>query len=543
MAPKGERYYKNFYFAGNMSDSEIEMIDNIYKRQAMPQLKNLLNGITLHDYQTIAVAAMLINKRFFIGDGPGLGKTVEASAYLKLLQLKGQMKKFIVATTTDAVYQIKGEIEFYTGMKILPLTGDSKHVEKMLANYDFRDFDGIILQHSGLSKHNALGKFFSVYLDEFDTLILDESCAVKSADTTINKRTKLISERMNRVVFLNGTAFETHLFDFYYQFDALNPNLLPAVSNIKRDYCELGGGFWGKYYNPVTKKKEAKFKKAFQVVGYKNQNLLREKLKYHYLGREKKQVYSEVPDVSYILDTVDMSKDQRQHYNTMSYRELLNSPSTAGYPFEFTPNTVPKLARTIELCKEIVGKNKTLAKVEGVDHAKIGTGEQVVIYCWFIEAQEKLKEELEKAGLSCCIINGASSTRKQEIVDSNGETILDVESEVIRKDFNNKKYDILITNKQRALNIPSANYMIIYTIETNPSVMYQIMKRIDRNNFEDKKTYYFMLYNNSDEVRLLEEILADREFQANMFTGATNDVFRSLTAQLNSIKNTDDLDK
>ena len=61
-------------------------------------------------------------------------------------------------------------------------------------------------------------------------------------------------------------------------------------------------------------------------------------------------------------------------------------------------------------------------------------------------------------------------------------------------------YDCIITNVKKAVNIVGSQAMIFYDIPTNPQITYQIMGRIDRNNFDEKRTYHFLVYLNSPEM-------------------------------------------
>ena len=511
MARKHINYYNGYYYQGDLTDKQIGQLQWVYNQQSIEKFKNILNGVTLRDFQTLIPAAAYLNKRFICGDSPGLGKTVEAAAYLAYLNEKQEMKKFIFCTTMDALFQIKGEIEFFTGLKVLALWGDARNYRNILRGLDLADYDGIIIPHSSLIS-NSFNKLMSEHIDKFDVFILDESSCVKTGVSSTYEQAKLISSRMNRVLYLNGTIFETCIMDMYWQYDSLNGMLLPAKTTFQKEFCifDSRAGHWtskmgfdqqGNY----TLQRQFVRTGFYKPVGYKNQSVFKERVKFHYLGREKKDVYMQLPEHNYSLIPVDTSPAQSAILNTSNYEEVLNSPRTMGITsINFNREDVPKLGKLVEICKDIVGR-----------------GESTVVYCWFIEAQRAIQEELKKEGIRAEIISGE--------VDGS-------EREHVRQAFQDREYNVLITNISRAINLGTAENLIFYTIPTNPAAAHQVQCRIDRNNDTDRKNYIFMVYYNTQESHNLKTVLCDREYQANAFTGKSSRVFEDLSRQLNNIE-------
>ena len=76
--------------------------------------------------------------------------------------------------------------------------------------------------------------------------------------------------------------------------------------------------------------------------------------------------------------------------------------------------------------------------------------------------------------------------------------------------------------------------MIFYDVPTNPQLTYQIMGRIDRNNFKDSKSYHFLMYLKSPEMQNMIDLAYFREVHSGKFTGQYEDVYKKLIKQLYS---------
>ena len=183
-----------------------------------------------------------------------------------------------------------------------------------------------------------------------------------------------------------------------------------------------------------------------------------------------------------------------------NYREILNSPSTLENGFEINTKTVPKLEVLIDLFESIMH-------------------ERPVIYCFNTESQKAIKRELEDKGYKIEIISGQENQKLED-----RQKILD--------DFKEGVYDGLIINVEKAINIYGSDAMIFYDIPTNPQITYQIMGRIDRNNFKDAKSYHFLMYFDSPEMQNMIDLAYFREVHSGKFTGQYEDVYKQLIRQL-----------
>lgn len=479
-------------YRGNIKLDKLQLLEGILNKDSIPQIKNILNNKTLSDFQTIGAAFAYVSNEALLGDDPGLGKTVQASAFLKLHQANGTLKKVLIVTETSAIYQILSEIYVETGLVLLPIYGDAIKIEKKLQEYDYKSFDGFLTTHSAVGVGNQFLRRFLPMKDEFNTIIYDESAALAN-DTSIRHLVgKGLFKYFDNKLMLNGTALTTKIDQMYNQINILNPTLLPSMNVINKEY-----GVYGKknYYM-----------KGLQLLDYKNAGDFVSRLRYNYLGRSRKDVGIEV-EHTYNLHLVEQTDRQKMTINNMNYNEvLLNSNSKPNKALK----EIPALEKLLELTRE-----------------RLQDG-NVVIFAEYINIKPIMKELLETHIKDCRvgIIDGAISATEG------------FNREEERLKFENGEYNVLIINIAKALNLGSAKSMILYTV---PDDFYQATLRIDRGLKGGRKTYDIIAYDNTRQLDDITSRFLHQENLMNEALGKNFTAFNTLCRQLEYIKASKDL--
>lgn len=447
---------------------------------------------TLRDYQTTGVGFMYMSPRSIIGDGVGLGKTVEISALLNILKQRKQMRRFFMAVESSALGQTWAELIKYTGMRIICLPSTKKEMLKTIERIDWNTVDGILTKHSAIIS-DTFSKWVGLNLDKetgmcnlFDTMIIDESSVVKNGKTKIYEYLKNFSKIVRRVHFMNATIFETNIMDIYYQIDIVDGNILPAKSRIENEFSIFKRGeFW-------TRDEKGKPKKNFKRdrVGYKNQEEFKSRLRLVYFARCKADIGMDRPNIYKIYEVEPTRDQQLALVDGYRYNEILNCPSLvveAG--IETNRKNVPKLDLLCRLIETDFADNK------------------VMIYCFNIEAQEVIADELRAIGKHPLILNGQDHSKDK-----------DINRVRIMNEFNLGECDVIITNIMRSLNLYNGDVCILYSLVSNPSKQTQIVGRIDRNIDDSLKTFVLLLYKGTDEERLFKNVVGQREFDGRSLT-------------------------
>ena len=489
----------NDMYLGGMSEPQAELIMQTRDSKSIPNLKNMLFNFPielieqsieekqsirniikrdnidytqyiaeLRDYQTVGTAFMYLSPRSILADGCGLGKTAEVAGLINWLKYKGEMTRFLIAVENSAVGQTQAELFKFTGLYVVVMPSEGYKIKKVIKNTDWTKVDGIIIKHSTL-RSDPFSKWLALNINQdgmcniFDTFFLDESSVIKNDTTKMYSYTKNICQIVKRVHFMNATTFETNILDIYNQMDMMDQTLLPKKWRIEQNYCTYARtSYWTKENG------KAKMNWRRERNGYKNQSEFKESLKLVYFGRCKKDTGMDLPHIYKVYEvepTNAMSLALEKGYR---YNELLNCPSLihdAGIPMD--RKNVPKLNRLCELIENDFSQ------------------EQVMVYCFHLEAQQKIADELTKIGRKPVILNGS-------ITDSD-------ERYRIQQAFNNGEYDVIITNIKKSLNLYGGDVCIFYSMETNIAKMEQIRARIDRNVDDKIKTFIMLLYKGTDE--------------------------------------------
>ena len=305
MAVKVPVVYKDMYL-GDMDPTRADLIMNTRSSEEIPNLTNMifnfpyelvLRSLNEHrsirsiikeesidasqylgkmrKYQTVGAAFMYLSPRSIIGDGVGLGKTVEISGLINYLKQTNQMTRFLIAVETSAIGQTQSELIRFTGLNIVALPSEAAKMKKVIDKMDWNSVDGIVIKHSAL-RSDVLSKWIALNLNPdgtcriFDTFLLDESSVIKNLNTKTAIYTKNICDICKRVHFMNATTFETNIMDIYNQVDMMNPNLLPKKWRIEKEFCTYGrSSYWTKENG------KAKMNWRRELNGYKNQAIFK----------------------------------------------------------------------------------------------------------------------------------------------------------------------------------------------------------------------------------------------------------------------------
>lgn len=458
-------------------------IRNIIKKDNIDATKYTTQ---LRDYQTSGTAFMYLSPRSILADGCGLGKTAEVAALINWLKYKGEITRFLIAVETSACGQTQYELIRFTGLNIVAMPSEAQKIKRCIEKTDWNNVDGIVIKHSTL-RSDAFSKWLALNINEdwtcriFDTFFLDESSVIKNAGTKIYNYTLNICNIVKRVHFMNATTFETNIMDIYNQLDMMNPNLLPKKWRIEKEFCTFSRtSYWTKENG------KAKMNWRHERSGYKNQAIFKESLKLVYFGRCKADIGMELPHIYKVYEVEPSNAMSLGLEKGYRYSELLNCPSLipeANIPMD--RKNVPKLDRLCDLIENEFSDSS------------------IMVYCFHLEAQATITNELTKIGRKPVILNGSCS---------------DDERFKAQQGFNNGTYDVIVTNIKKSLNLYGGDVCIFYSMETNPSKAFQIASRIDRNVDNKIKTFVALLYKGTDEYKFFTTTVKQRAKDARELT-------------------------
>ena len=494
---KEVKWYKGKYLQGSLSDKECEqilyLIENV---SVINELKHCIQDLPKHtimdiishyesyekehngdmsefkkeypivvgdlrDTQTIGVAFMALSKSALLGDEVGLGKTVQCAGLVNYLSARyakeGKPFRYCFLTEKTSINQIRNKMIQFTGQYVRMLeSGEQAIVKKYMKSYDNGNHCSIVGGHSLLNSSEFL---LHTSKHPFDLFIIDESSIIKNTTSDIFKSTQALFKYHERKILLNATPLEQNVLEFYNQLNLLDSTFLPPLAEFKRRYCLMKQGAFG----------------FTEIAGYKNTEEFKQAVCMRYLARTRASLGAQYVDNSYKTILVPLSDVQKKLIKkTTLYSMVHDYPPGVNRDIPFNVETTPKAGALLYVLSQIdVASGKAL------------------VYCRFIDCQQKLKELLEENGYKVAILNGGTKVKeKNAIIDK----------------FLGNNYDVLITNIQRGLDLNNCDNCIMYTIDPNPQKMVQFEGRMTRD-FNVMYKSLYLLVAMGKEKKFVEETL------------------------------------
>lgn len=277
-------------------------------------------------YQVQGVFHLLAMNRMILGDGTGLGKTLQAIGAMCYLWERNPEMKVLVVCPKSAIRQWAAEVDkFATGIKVSVASGSpkarttaynewaaSKTPALLVVNYTsmMRDWDQGISREEvpKTAKRGTRGALEAGLLDrltgEFKdlTVVFDEATAFKNPSTKTHQTCKFLSIRSQRVWGLTATLLKNNLMEGFGIYQVIRPGTFTSKTKFMDTYC-------------VTELQRVKGgAKIPIVVGYKNLQHFRSTIDPFFYGRPKHAVSDELPSLTTREILCELSKAEDSKY-------------------------------------------------------------------------------------------------------------------------------------------------------------------------------------------------------------------------------------
>ena len=279
-------------------------IDNALFQQEVEEIKDKFTpdfsavNIPLYPYQKEGVDFSLFRKSAIIADEMGLGKTLQAITLALIKKDIFNLEKVLIICPASLKEQWKREIERFTNEKVTVIDGTKENRQEIYKkNQDFfkiTNYEAVLCDNLVIHRYKP------------DLLILDEAQRIKNFETKTAQAIKSIPHRQS--IVLSGTPLENKLEDLYSIVQFANPDLLTPLWEFAAEHFIL--------------KKE----KKNRIFGYKNLDIIRQKLNPLVIRRKKEDVLDDLPEQvtnSYYIDLTKQQLKIHQGY-LMSLMPILN---------------------------------------------------------------------------------------------------------------------------------------------------------------------------------------------------------------------------
>lgn len=327
-----------------------------------------------------------------LADDMGLGKTLQAITLLSSESVNG---KSIIIAPSSLVYNWQKEFEkFAPDIKTLVVQGDKKKREELIGEVE--KYDVIITSYPLLRRDI---EFYKNYY--FNICILDEAQHIKNPDSLNSISVKKIKSRVRFA--LTGTPMENNLLELWSIFDFILPGLLYSKHR-----------FMEKYDRPITKDEDKYILDD-----------LKKTISPFILRRKKTDVLTELPEKIETKLICEMTKIQREIYNTYLIRakEDVNRMISEG-EFETSKIQVLKLlTRLRQICchpsmflEEYHGDSGKLEQLKELLEELIEGNHKVLIFSQFTTLLDIVKKMLNKNKIKFLYLDGSTDVSKRQLI-------------------------------------------------------------------------------------------------------------------------------
>ena len=381
-----------------------------------------------------------------LADEMGLGKTLQTLTWLSLPRVEqGPHRPALIVCPTSLVRNWEAEARKFTPwLKTLVVSGPDR-----AADFHRIDEADLVVTSYALVQRD----FADAYLERsFSVLVLDEAQHIKNRQTKNAKAVKMI--RADRRLALTGTPIENSVADAWSIFDFL-------MSDYLGDYESFRLGF----ELPIA---------AGGAAAEEAQGRLKRKLHPFILRRLKKTVAKDLPDKIVKVSYCPMGEEAQREYNEALARtrrdagDMMRAKGFAKSRFEI-------LAMLMKL-RQIASRAKVEAFMEQLLSAVEG-GHKILVFSQFVKMLGVLREELARAGVRHCYLDGSTQDRLGECNRFNRSPEIPV-------------FLISLMAGGTGLNLTGADMVVHYDPWWNPAVEDQATDRAHR--IGQRKTVYVM---------------------------------------------------
>jgi len=453
----------------------------------------------LRPYQREGLGWLDYLQRFGFGgilaDDMGLGKTIQVLALLQRRRYRRQAKGPTLAVVPRSLVfnWIQEATKFTPRLKVLDYTGPSRHPLRE----KFAEYDLIITTYGTL--RTDITELTNV---EFDYVMLDESQAIKNADSQSAKAARLLRARHRLAI--SGTPIENHIGELWSIIEFLNPGMLGSDTVFKK-YASAGTG--------------AGLDTADRI-------LLAKALRPFILRRTKSQVVQDLPEKTEQTLYCDMETEQRRCYDELRvhYRDallhkdavelnrskievleaLLRLRQAACHPGLINPDANSEPSAKLEMLLP------SIAEV-------VEEGHKVLVFSQFTSFLAIVRERLDQEQLVYEYLDGRTRNRAAKV-------------ERFQNDPDCPIFLISLKAGGLGLNLTAAEYVYLLDPWWNPAVEAQAIDRSHRIGQTQHVFAYRLICRGTVEEKILELQQKKRDL-ADAILNADNRVISTLTRE------------
>jgi hypothetical protein len=441
--------------------------------------------VPLFPYQREGMLHLAFTERALLADEMGLGKTIQAIAACALLHRLGKARRALVVTPASLKTEWEEQIRRFTTLNYQIVFGGKL---RRLGQYQARpDLPFFTIVNYEQMVPDALD--VNAHLAP-DIVVLDEAQRIKNWNTKTAQAVKRLRSRYAFV--LTGTPIENRIDELQSLMDFLHPSVLGPLFRFNRDFYELDD--------------------RGRPVGYRNLDVLHQRIQPFLLRRRKADVETELPERSDRNHFVPMTEVQQQNY--AAHEQQVMRLANIAMRRVLTPQEQQKLQRELAMMRMICDTNyildpndracPKLAELGRVlDDCRENDAKAIVFSEWE-RMLELVRDLLEKRGMGYAWHTGSVPQRRR------------------RAEINAFKNDpacrVFLSTDSGAtgLNLQNASVVINCDLPWNPAKLEQRIARAWRKHQTRPVTVVNLVCENSIEQRMLETLALKQSVAASV---------------------------
>ncbi len=401
---------------------------------------------TLYPYQVKGVEFGLYRKAVLIGDEMGLGKTLQAIALSVLKKEVFGFRRVLVVTLASLKEQWKREIERFTHERAAIVAGTKQQRKALYDNesslFKITNYEAVLRDVTVISRFKP------------DVVILDEAQRIKNFTTKTAEAVKSIPRK--HAVVLTGTPLENKLEDVYSIVQFLDPHMLSPLWQFAADHFMLSRHKKGK------------------ILGYRNLDVLNERLKGVVIRRRKEEVLSELPEEIVNNYYLELTAKQAEIHNgyLASLLPLINKKFLTPMDIRRMQELLLKMrmvCNSTYLIDRHTNLSPKLKELEGIlDELVLQNGRKVVIFSEWTTMTFLIGKHLSQAGIPFVELSGKVPVNKRQCLIDEFTT--------------NPQCKVFLSTDAggTGLNLQAADCVVNFELPWNPARLHQRIGRVSR---------------------------------------------------------------
>jgi hypothetical protein len=469
--PDAEEYIKRALYLDRIETKTEE----IRKDPKNHPLRKALLRTELLPYQLDGIAFAVGAGRAVLADDMGLGKTIQGIGVSELLSLEAGISKVLVICPASLKSHWSLEIERFSGRTCQLVLGS---VQERSTQYENSCFFTLCNYEQVLRDLRVIERV------KWDLIILDEGQRIKNWEAKTSQVIKAL--RSPFALVLSGTPLENRLDDLY-----------SVVEFI--DDRRLGPAF--RFYNRYRIVDE-----KGKVLGYKNLDELRERLKPVLLRRTRKMVMSELPPRTTEIRRVPPTAEQIEIHN--GQMKIIQRIVSKKYISEMD---LLRLQKALLICRMAANSTFLVDKVPPGYSSKLVEFEELIDQ--LIEENERKIVLFSEWTTMLNLIEPLLTKRKLNYVRLDGSIPQQKRHGLIYKFQKDRDCKLFIATNAGAtgLNLQAANTVVNIDLPWNPAVLEQRISRVHRMGQKRPVQVFLLITEETLEEKLLGTLSAKHD--------------------------------